>query len=237
MSETASRPSYIGHRTRLRKDVMGTLSSTADDRLLEFLLTFALPRKDTKPLARALLQRFGNLRGVLDADRDSLLDVKGLGSGCADFFELLRELHARYEEAPVFRGERLCDNATVAAMARARLSGLQIEELWIALVDTRLHLLAWLPVSRGSINAALVNTQEIIRLCLKHHAWGFILVHNHPAGGKPSAQDIAITQKVEEAARAAGFFLLDHLVIMDNNYCGLREEGFLPPLAASGGLL
>jgi len=231
MPKKPTQPLYTGHRERLRDEVLGNISHAADYKLLELLLTYAIPRRDTKPVAKALLDAFGSLRGVLDASRDALLEIPGIGLHTADLWELLRELRARYEELPLIRGTQLCNNKTVAAIARTRLSGLKNEELWIALVDTGLHLIRWECVAKGSLDAAYVNMPEIIRLCLTHRAWGFILVHNHPGGNGPSAQDVMITQKLEAAAQATGICLLEHLIIMDNVYCGLREEHFLPPLA------
>ena len=235
MPKESTSPLYAGHRERLREEVMGNLFRAADYKLLELLLTYAIPRRDTKPAARALLESFGSLRGVLDAGREDLLRIPGIGARSADLLELFRELRARYEHSPLIRGVKLCSNKNVADMARVRLAGLKTEEIWAALVDSGLHLIHWECVAKGSLDAAFVNTSEIIRLCLSRRAWGLILVHNHPAGGKPSAQDVCITQKLEAAAQAVGIYLLEHLIIMDNAYCGLREEHFLPPLRPQSG--
>ena len=235
MQQEKTKPLYTGHRKRLSEEVLGNLSRTPDYKLLELLLTYSVPRRDMKPAAKAMLKAFGSLRGVMDAAREDLLEIPGIGAKPADLGELLHEIHARYEEAPLVRKVRLCNNKSVAAMARARLAGLKVEELWIALIDTGLHLIRWECVTRGTLNAAYVNIPEIIRLCLTHHAWGFILVHNHPGGGRPSAQDVTITQQIEAAANAAGICLLEHLIIMDNDYCGLREEHILPPLSPQKG--
>ncbi len=232
MSENRQTPLHCGHRERLKQSVIQNLRQASDVHLLEFLLTFAIPRRDTKPMAKELVRVFGNIRAVLDAERDEITSINGLGSHCADLWEVIRELRARYEECPVRRKLRICNNKTVAAMAKARLAGLKVEELWVVCVDSQLHLLSFEQLSRGTVDATHAYPQEVIRLCIKHHAWGFILVHNHPAGGRPSAQDVEISLKMEAAARSAGLCMLEHLVLMDDSYCGLRENGLISPLSA-----
>lgn len=232
MSSDKTEPLYLGHRERLRQEVISNLDRVPDARLLEHLLTYALPRRDTQPISRELMHTFGSLRAVLDADRSELLAVSGIGPRCADLWEVLRELRARYAESPVVHGQCLCDNKSVVQMARARLAGLKKEEIWAAFVDTGLHLLKWERLSTGTIDAAYLHAQEVVRLCLKYHAWGFILVHNHPAGGRPSAQDVNLSMQLEKAAEAVGIRMLEHIVIMDNTYCGLKEDGLIEPSPA-----
>ncbi len=233
MSSDKTESLHIGHRKRLRQEVMSNLDRVPDARLLEHVLTYALPRCDTHPIAQKLMHTFGSLRAVLDADRSNLLAVQGIGPRCADLWEVLRELRARYAESPVVHGQCLCSNEAVVQMAKARLAGLKKEEVWVAFVDTGLHLLKWERISAGTIDAAYLHTQEVVRLCLKYHAWGFILVHNHPAGGRPSAQDVSLSMHLEKAAEAVGIRMLEHIVIMDNAYCGLREDGLIAPLSAT----
>lgn len=232
MSEREKKPLYIGHRQRLRDEVFGNLTGIADYKLLEMLLTFALPRIDTKPLARTLLDKFGTLRDTLDANREDLLQVEGMGPRSTDLWELMRELRCRYAESAVHEKETLRNVFTVVEMARARMSGLPKEELWMALVDTRLRLVHWALVAQGTINATHFYPQEIIRESLRRHAWGIILVHNHPAGTGPSQSDIDITHKLIAAAEAVDLYLLEHIVVTSTNYFGLREEGIFPKLKA-----
>lgn len=230
MSQEQNKPHYTGHRGRLRQEVLANLRATPEYKLLELLLTYVQPRIDTKPLAKELLRIFGNVRGVLDADTNELLAVKGMGQSSANFLALTREIWARYLETPLFTGEILSDNTAVAKMARIRLGGKKLEELWVALVDTRLKLVAWEKVSQGTINAAHFFPQEVVRMAIDKKAWGIILVHNHPGGSGPSIADIDLSKRLETNAEALGLKLLEHLIIIDNNYHGLRAEGFLPPL-------
>lgn len=230
MSEHDEKPLYLGHRQRLREEVLNNRTGIADYKLLEMLLTFAQPRKDTKPLARALLEKYGTLREVMDADREDLLQISGLGPRSADLWELMRELRCRYAESAVREKETLRGVYPVVEMARARMSGLPREELWMALVDTRLRLIHWERVAQGTLNATHFYPQEIIRESLKRHAWGIILVHNHPTGTAPSQSDIDITHKLIAAAEAVDLYLVEHIVVTSNNYYGLREEGIFPQL-------
>lgn len=231
MSQEENKPHYAGHRERLRQEVLANLRGSPEYKLLEMLLTYVQPRVDTKPLAKELLRVFGNLRGVLDADSNELLAVKGMGQTSANFLALTREVWSRYLETPLFIGEILGDNNAVAKMARVRLGGKRLEELWVALVDTRLKLVAWEKISQGTINAAHFFPQEVVRMAIDKKAWGIILVHNHPGGSGPSTADVELSKHLERSAEASGLKLLEHLIIIDNNYHGLRTEGFLPPLA------
>ncbi len=219
-----------GHRKRLREEVFSNLRTAPEYKLLELLLTFVLPRKDTRPLAHALLERFGSIRMVLDASAEDLLSIPGLGKKTTELWDLFRELQARYVECPIVQGETLATVHNVVKMARARLGNAKIEMLWVAYVDTRLHLISWVPFAQGTLNAALFFPQEVIREALRLHAWGIILVHNHPGGSGASAQDIDITRRMDEAARATDLCLLEHIILINDDYIGLREEGILPPL-------
>ncbi|MBO4683706.1 MAG: hypothetical protein J5600_00090, partial [Desulfovibrio sp.] len=114
-----------------------------DYELLELLLFYAVPRRDTKPLARALLARFSDIRGVLDARYAELREIDGFGESLATFWKVLREVRARYGASSLRRREELSSPAAVAAMAKRRLAGQDEAECWLALVDAQTRLLSW----------------------------------------------------------------------------------------------
>lgn len=224
-----------GHRQRLREEVRRNPRDVAEYKLLEMLLTYVQPRKDTRQLAKRLLETFGNIRGVLDAGRDDLLRVQDMGPMAADLWGLLRELWARREETEPFQKEKLCDNFTVARLARARLRGLKEEEIWAALVDHQLYLIDWIQIAQGICNSTHFYPHKVVRECLLRRAWGFVLVHNHPGGtAKPSKADIEITTRMIHAAAAVNLHMVEHIIVTDTDYCGLRERGdVLPPQVAT----
>ena len=126
---------HSGHRSRLRQRLAREPLAVADYEILELLLGYGQPRKDTKPLARELLLRFHNIRGVLDAPPEQLLAVPGFGPGLLSMWQVLREVLARHAAAPLLQGVEVATPQAVAKMARARLAGSQQEECWLAMVN------------------------------------------------------------------------------------------------------
>lgn len=230
MSTNAKQPYHTGHRERLREEVLQNLHMTQEYKLLELLLTYALPRVDTKPIARELLQEFGTLRGVLDARVEQLGRVQGIGPRCAELIVLMRELWVRYEAGAQVKKRILNSNKIVADQARARLRGLPREQLWAVYVDTRHRELSWKMFAEGTLDAAAYHQEEVLREGMMRHAWGFYLIHNHPGGSGPSREDIISTQRLIEATKGSGLKLIEHLIITETDYHGLREQKFLPSL-------
>lgn len=230
MSSNAKQPYHNGHRERLREEVLQNLPGTPEYKLLELLLTYALPRVDTKPVARALLEEFGSVRGVLDARVELLSRVPGVGPRCAELMVLLRELWVRYESGPKKPKRLLKDNKVVAALARARLKGLPREQLWVVYVDTGQKELGWKLIAEGTLDAAAYHQEEVLREGLMRHAWGFYLIHNHPHGSGPSKADVLSTLGLIEATKGTGLWLIEHLVITDTDYHGLREGRLIASL-------
>jgi DNA repair protein RadC len=144
------RQHYLGHRKRLRARLVDAPEKLQDYEILELLLGYAILRRDTKPIAKELLTRFGSLRGVIEAPPERYLDIPGLGEGVAGLMALLREFTPRYLESRVRKREELCSPEAVAAMARERLGRLAHEEIWVAYVDNSQRLVAWERAVRGT---------------------------------------------------------------------------------------
>lgn len=219
---------YLGHRKRLKERLLRSPEGLADYELLELLLGYAIPRKDTKPLAKALLEKFGTLRKVFAAGQDDLLSVAGVGPGVIALFAAWREFFSRMHEGSVKDRQVFNHPGTVADFAMSRLGHLRSEEFWVALVDNKNRLMHWQCVSRGTVDQTPVYPREILRLVLQHQASGVILVHNHPGGDtKPSAQDQELTQRLQRAAREMDVRVLDHLVVSDVDYYSFQAHGLL----------
>ncbi len=211
-----SPPPHSGHRARLRARLEREPLAVEDHEILELLLGYALPRRDTKPLAKELLCRFGSIRGVLDARPDELVQTTGFGNGPAALWRLLREVMARYEDAPLRLREALASPEAVARMARQRLGNSPHEECWLALVDQGNHLLAWERLRRGNIDRVALQPREVLEMALLRRASGVILVHNHPGGSpSPSQPDMVLTQELQDLAPRMGIRFLDHLIITE----------------------
>lgn len=225
---TNGTPHYTGHRARLRERLVKDGASLADYEILELLLGYALLRKDTKPLAKELLARFGSIRGVLDALPAEMQQVDGVGEGVAALQLLLRELMARYAEAPLRERETLCSPAEVARMVVPRLTGCPYEELWIATVDAQNRLICWERLARGTVGTVPCYPRDILERVLQRKASGFFLVHNHPGGTpKASSEDIEMTRNIQRIATGMGLRLLDHLIVGDGVCYSIREDGLI----------
>ena len=221
-------PHYAGHRARLRERLLKDSTALADYEILELLLGYALLRRDTKPLAKELLSRFGSIRGVLDALPAEMQQVGGVGEGVAALRLLLREMMARYAEAPMRERKVLCTPRDVAQMVIPRLSGSPHEELWTATVDAQNRLLTWERLARGTGGMVPCYPRDILERVLQCKASGFFLVHNHPGGTpKASPEDIEMTRNIQRIATSMGLRLLDHLIVGDGACYSIREDGLL----------
>jgi len=225
MKET-EKPHYLGHRQRLKEKLLRNGRSLADYELLELTLAGVIPRRDTKPLAKSMIERFGSLKDALTARPDQLETVSGIGPSAVAHFALLQELFARMGEARARSGAPLSDPAEVARAAMARIGSKGVEEFWAAFLDTRNRVIAWEQVSKGTVDATPVFPREIMATALRLEAAALILAHNHPGGDPtPSMEDLALTQRIRETARGLDIRVLDHIIVTDHDYYSFNEHG------------
>ncbi len=217
-----------GHRARLRKRLAeGGPDALLDHELVEYLLALAIPRRDTKPLARRLLTEFGGLGGLLGADPESLAR-NGLSEGVIAALKIaeasaLRLLRSKVATAPVLSSwQALID------YLRADMAHRKIERVRVLHLNSSNQLIRDEMVSEGSIDQSAVYVREVIRRAIDLGSASLILVHNHPSGDpKPSRQDIAMTRNVVEAARHFGIAVHDHVIIGATSHSSLRSMGLL----------
>jgi len=218
-----------GHRERMRERLLHRgPDSLADYEMLEMLLFFAFKTGDTKPLAKALINRYGSFANVLAAPQRELLETRGLGPHSVAALKLvqaaaLRLARAEVMERPVLNNwDRLMDYLT-AALARER-----IEQFRVLFLDTRNRLIADEAQARGTVNHTPVYPREVVRRALELQATALIMVHNHPSGDPtPSRADLEMTAEVKAAAQVLGIVLHDHLIIGNGRHMSLRREGLL----------
>lgn len=216
---------YAGHRARLRERLEREPLVVEDYEVLELLLGYGLTRKDTKPLAKELLRRFGSIRGVLDARPDELMAVPGFGPGLMALWRVQREILARHAESPVRRREILATPKAVARMAQSRLAGCPHEECWLALVDQRNGLIAWERLRRGGIGQVPVQARDVLEVALTRKASGIILVHNHPGGSPgPSRPDLLLTEELQRLAPRMGLRFLDHVIVTEGDCYSITQS-------------
>ncbi len=221
-------PHYIGHRKRLKQRIDKDPSQLHDYELLELVLGYALPRKDTKPLAKALLERYGNFKEILAAKPKDLETVDGIGPGIIIFLKVWREFWSRTEQADFILKSVLSSPEKVVTLAKSRLRFKDIEEFWTIMVDNKNRLVGFEKMSKGTVDQAPVFPREIITRALELRASGIILVHNHPGGDPgPSLQDRELTSKIKRIAVEMGIRVLDHIIIAEDNHFSFQEYGYL----------
>ena len=218
-----------GHRARLRKRLLtGGAEALADHEIIEYLLTTAIPRRDTKPLARTLLARFGGLAGVFDADPAALALHPGMGETSAAAIRIValatrRLARTRVSEKPILASwQALLDYLTID------MAHLTVERVRVLYIDTRNRLIRDEHVSDGSLDEAAIHPREVIRRALDLGAAALIIVHNHPSGNpQPSRADIQITNRIAEAGRLLGVELHDHVIIGSEGSVSLKAKGLI----------
>lgn len=222
-------PHYHGHRERLRERLLdGGTAALADYELLEFLLYAALPRQDTKPLAKALIARFGSFAAVLAAERDALIAMAGMGKASAAALLSVREaglrmLRAEVRDMPVLdRWQAVLDYCT------ARLGHIDHEEFHLLFLDRKNAVIADERQQRGTIDHTPVYPREVVKRALELGASALIMVHNHPSGDTtPSRADIEMTRHVANAAKLVNVALHDHVIIGRRGHASFKSLGLL----------
>ncbi|WP_159982694.1 MULTISPECIES: DNA repair protein RadC [unclassified Novosphingobium] len=218
-----------GHRGRLRKRLLeGGAEALGDHEVIELLLMQAVPRRDMKPLARTLLQRFGSLAGVLQTDSRTLAAHPGMGEATAAALRIVtvaatRMARQKVREAPVIGSwQALIDYLTID------MAHLTVERVRVLYLNTRNMLILDDLVGEGSIDEAAIHPREVIRRALDLGAAALILVHNHPSGSpQPSRADIEITNRIAEAGRLLGVSVHDHVVIGREGHVSLKAKGLI----------
>ena len=218
-----------GHRERLRaRFVNGGADAMPDYELLEMTLFAALPRRDTKPLAKALLARFGSFAEVISAPRARLMEVKGVGEAVANHLKIVEAAAHRLARTKVMGRPALSSWSALLDYCTAAMARSQNEEFRVLFLDRKNNLIADEVQNRGTVDHTPVYPREIIKRALELSSSAIILVHNHPSGDPtPSKADIAMTREVAVAAKALGIAIHDHLVIGRSGHASFKSLGLL----------
>jgi DNA repair protein RadC len=216
-----------GHRSRLRDRVILDPAGAPAYELVELLLGYVYLRRDTKPLAKELLERFDGISGLFHARPEELRGVEGAGPALERFLALLKEVMARFLEENAGK-KRAVSLEEVGELARCRLAGCAREEVWAALLDNGNRLLTFIRVHPGSAEQVLISPRDAVEITLGHKASGLILVHNHPGGESfPSPRDRETTHRLRQAMAAVGLRFVDHLILADGKYYSMAQDRLL----------
>jgi DNA repair protein RadC len=222
-------PHYVNHRKRLRERFQKAGADGMHDyELLELLLTYSIPRRDVKPIAKTLIERFGSLAGILDADGEELAKIKGVGEMSATLISLVRELYSTYLAENMKKGDVLSSPESVLKFARVRLAGLTNEAFMVIFLNVKNEVLDYTLLHEGTIDSVEIYPRRIIETALGKHAAGIILIHNHPSGNPaPSREGKALTSEITSAARTLDIRVLDHIVVGRAGYFSFLENNIL----------
>lgn len=206
---------HVGHRQRLRERFRTQgLAGFSEHEVLELLLTYAIPQRDVNPMAHALINQFGSLSAVLEADEAELMRVEGVGACAASLIALMPELFGRYQRSLL--GKRPCIATFQDAMdyCMSLFYGAHEEQVYLICLDQGGRVLHPALLRRGTIDRVTIYPREVVELALRYHAHGVLLAHNHPSGiAHASKADQTVTRSVAQALGLVGVRLVDHLVI------------------------
>ncbi len=217
-----------GHRRRLRERFGKTgLEGFHDYEGLELLLTYALARRDVKPAAKALIKRFGSLRGVLDAQTEELSSVRGVGEYSALLIRLVKELHGEYLKERVIKKDAIRSSADVVNYLKTTLSGERVEKFLALFLNTKNEVIAIETLHEGTIDRTIVYPRKTVERALVHNARSVIFVHNHPSGDHtPSVRDKELTDELVRATRPVDITVHDHIIIGKDGHFSGQEHGW-----------
>lgn len=227
---TGKLPSYIGdHRKRLRARFMeGGAGAMPDYELLELVLFRAIPRQDVKPLARLLLDTFGDFNRVVSASPARLLMVKGVGDAVVLELKIIEASAQRLMRAKVMNRPLLSSWDALLDYCHTAMSHRETEQFRILFLDRKNVLIADEEQAKGTVDQVPVYPREVVKRALELNASAIILVHNHPSGDPtPSDTDISMTHQVQDAAQVLGITLHDHLIIGKSRELSFRSKGYL----------
>ena len=218
-----------GHRQRLRERLLSSgPESVADHELLELVLFLALPRRDTKPIARALLSRFGSFANVIAAPLADLRTVDGMGEAGSAALKTVQAAAVRLMRSELQERPILSNWDKLMGYLNAQLARERIEQFRILFLDGKNRLLADEAQARGTVNHTPVYPREVAKRALELHATALILVHNHPSGDPTASPlDLQTTALVKRALATVDVVLHDHIIVGNGTWLSLRQQGLL----------
>lgn len=227
----SEKPHYSGHRARLRERFARSgLDGFADYEVVELLLTLAIPRSDVKQPAKALIGRFGNLRGILDAPADELSTVAGIGSVTPVALQIIKAAAVVYLRQAGEDRDSLAEPQRLADFWRLRIGASANERFEVAYLDSAHRLLrdGVETLEEGTIDRAAVYPRRVLESALKRSAAALVLAHNHPNGQvAPTEQDKLLTRAIVLAAETIQMRVVDHLIVSKDEVFSFRRAGLL----------
>ena len=220
---------HDGHREKMRRRFLETgLEGFADHEALELLLYYAIPRRDTNPIAHALMERYGTLSAVLSAPVEDLQKVEGIGGSAAVLLSLVSRISRKARLADAAQETVITSTEQAGAYLLERFAGETREVVYLMCLDRKGKLLACKRLADGGAASADLNIRKVMETVLLTSASAVILSHNHPSGvALPSPEDTSTTLQVREALRTIGVELVDHIIVADRDFVSMADSGLL----------
>ena len=227
--EQDTNPHYTGHRERLRTRFRNTSGQGMPDyEMIELLLTLAIIRRDVKPLAKLLMQRFGSFVNVINASIEQLEAVDGMGKVAPIAIKLIKESSIRLLKGDIAGRPIIASWSSLLNYCMANMAHLSVEEIRVIFLDQQNKIIADEAQGNGTTDQAPLYIREIVRKALLFNATAIILVHNHPSGTpEPSKADIETTRSLISGLRAVGVTLYDHLIIAGSKHTSFKSRGLI----------
>ena len=220
---------HDGHRERLKKQFAEHGGKEMNDiQFLEMLLYYVIPRRDTNVLSHALLERYGSLRGVLDAPAGDLTTVPGIGDHAARYLETIREALRRYISEPVKEMRYIFSCSDAGKYFVPILQYETVEKVYLMCLNGRGAVISCGEIATGTLTTVNVSIRKIVDIAMRAHATSVVLAHNHPAGfALPSTEDRAYTFELKHALELMDIQLMDHILVADSDYVSFAQSGYI----------
>ena len=222
-----------GHRQRVKERFLKTgFDNWQDYEILELVLFYCIPRKDTKQTAKDLLKKFGSLKEIINADYDELLkfikDIDGVGPNTAFFLHFLKNFSVKYSEFKMKEKEKVSSPQEVVNFLRNRIGTSEEEKMYEVFFNASNKVLGFKEISEGTVARSAVYPGKIAREALLTNARSVVIAHNHPGGVcKPSQNDIIATEAVQKALKAVEVILLDHIIVTASDFYSFKDNGLI----------
>ena len=220
---------HEGHRQRLTNRFLNEgLEGFEDHEILEFVLFYAIPRVDTNGIAHKLIDTFGSLAGVFEADAKDLEQVGGIGKKAAAYLTMFPDVFRSYERSKLGKRPAIRSIKDACTFAKTLLFGKAFEQFYVIWLDTQNRVIHHQRLSEGGISESPIYLNKVAAAALRHHAVKGVIAHNHPGGNvTPSKADIDTTQDVLRALNVLGIDLVDHIIISENAYFSFQADSLM----------
>jgi len=224
---------HEGHRERLkRRFIEQGLDGFEDHQVLELLLFFSIPRKDTNDIAHRLISTFGSISNVFEAHPKDLQKVNGVGENSAILISLISQISRRYLADKNRKTFQLRNVEVASEYIKSLFVGRKNEVFYVICLDTQLNVIYSAPLFEGTVKEAVVYPRKVVECVIRYNASSVILAHNHPGGSvRPSMDDINTTQKIVNALSTIGVTVNDHFIVAGDKYYSFAQNGILPQAA------